>query len=74
MKFCRYTPCFSYNFSSTSHVFINIHEYENKIIFISNYVVKELYLSLYLVPSLVPQGILQLEYKKTCRYTSLILQ
>ena len=55
MKFCRYNPCFSYNFSSTSHVFINIHVYENKIIFISNHMVKELYLSvLYLVPSLVP--------------------
>ena len=54
MKLCRYTPCFSYNFSSTYDVFINIHEYENKIIFISNYVVKELYLSLYLLPNLVP--------------------
>ena len=53
MKLCRYTPCFSYNFSSTTHVFINIHEYENKIIFISNLVVKELYLSLYLVPKVI---------------------
>ena len=54
MQFCRYTPCFSNNFSSTSHVFINIHEYENKLFFISNHVVKELFLSFYLVPSLVP--------------------
>ena len=57
MKFCRYTPCVSYNFSSTSHVFINVHEYEKKIFFLSYHVVKELYLSVYLVPSLVPQGI-----------------
>ena len=41
MKFCRYTPCFSYNFSSTSHVFINIHEYKNKIIYISKRAVSE---------------------------------
>ena len=57
MKFCRYTPCFFNKFSPTSHVFINIHEYENKIICISNHEVKELYLSLYLVPSLVPKHI-----------------
>ena len=46
-----YTPLIFYDFSLTSNVFINIHEYENLIICISEHWMKVLCLNIQLVPS-----------------------
>ena len=47
-----YTPLFFYDFSLISNVFINIHEYENLIVYISEHRMQVICLNIQLVPSL----------------------
>ena len=58
-----YTPLIFYDFSLTSNVFINIHEYENLIICISEQWMKVLCLHIQLVPSLKNSDELLLRYE-----------
>ena len=54
---------FFYDFPLISKVFINIHEYANKVICISGHGMKGIYLTFNLVPRLVVYDKYQLKYE-----------
>ena len=60
-------PLNCHDFSIISNIFINIHEYVNLIICISEHRMKVLYLNIQLVQSLKVSGELLLRYEYFCR-------
>ena len=66
------TPLNFHDFSLISNVYINIHEYANLIIYISEHWMKVLCLIIQLVPSLKVSDELLLRYEYFCRDISIL--